>query len=63
MKKLEKELAKSVGPPRFKVQKPFLFFLTDDVTGSIVLVGQVTNLKDYYKDWLNVERHHITNEF
>ena len=63
MKKLEKELAKSVRPPRFKVQKPFLFFLTDDVTGSIVLVGQVTNLKDYYNDWLNVERHHITNEF
>ena len=66
IKELKEAEARKYGgdqPVRYVVKRSFLFFLTDDVTGSIVLAGQVTDLQDHEIDWINFEGHYMTNEF
>ena len=66
IKELKDAEARKYGgdqPVRYVVKRSFLFFLTDDVTGSIVLAGQVTDLQDHEIDWINFEGHYMTNEF
>ena len=66
IKELKEAEAKKYGgdqPVRYVVKRSFLFFLTDDVTGSIVLAGQVTDLQDHEIDWINFGGHYMTNEF
>ena len=66
IKELKEAEARKYGgdqPVRYVVKRSFLFFLTDDVTGSIVLAGQVTDLQDHEIDWINFGGHYMTNEF